>query len=77
MAAIAAERDMLLARLALQSGLIDQVRAVAALQTWTGDRAPALAEHLAAHGDLDRRASVEALVRSRVPRPATAASARR
>ena len=64
MAALAAERDLLFGLLALQNGLIDQGQLVAAFQAWTRDKARALAEHLAARGDLDpdQRAGVEAMV---------------
>jgi hypothetical protein len=64
MVALAAERDLLFGLLALQNGLIDQGQLVAAFQAWTRDKARALAEHLAARGDLDpdQRAGVEAMV---------------
>ena len=60
--------------MALQRGLIDEGQLVAAFQAWTRDRARPLVEHLAARGDLDQRAGVEAIVGSRAPWPATAAS---
>ena len=53
MAALAAERDLLFGLLALQIGLIDQSKLVAAFQAWTLDKARSLADHLKAHGDLD------------------------
>jgi serine/threonine-protein kinase len=64
MAANAADRDLLFGLLALQIGLIDQSKLVAAFQAWTLDKARSLADHLVAHGDLDReqRALLEALV---------------
>src|SRR6516165_8646394 len=64
MAATAAERDLLFGLLALQIGLIDQSKLVAAFQAWTLDKARSLADHLKAHGDLDseQRALLEALV---------------
>ncbi len=64
MAAIATERDLLFGLLALQNGLIDQGKLVAAFQAWTRDKARPLAEHLTARGDLDRDqcAGVEAMV---------------
>ncbi len=62
--AVAAERNLLFGLLALQNGLVDQVRLVAAFQAWTLDKARSLAEHLVARGDLDAddRSAVEALV---------------
>jgi serine/threonine-protein kinase len=64
LAAIAADRDLLFGLLALQNGLIDQGRLVAAFQAWTLDKSRPLAEHLIARGDLDaeQRAGVEAMV---------------
>ena len=64
MAAIAADRNLLFGLLALQIGLIDQSKLVAAFQVWTLDKARSLAGHLVAHGDLDadQRAVVEAMV---------------
>jgi tetratricopeptide (TPR) repeat protein len=57
-------RDLLFGLLALQIGLIDQSKLVAAFQAWTLDKARSLADHLVAHGDLDseQRALLEALV---------------
>src|SRR5262249_318475 len=46
MAALAADRNLLLGLLALQNGLINQVQLVAAFQAWTLDKARALADHL-------------------------------
>jgi serine/threonine-protein kinase len=64
MGAVAADRDLLFGLLALQIGLIDQAKLVAAFQAWTLDKARSLAEHLLARGDLDadQQAVVEALV---------------
>ena len=53
MAALTAERNLLFGLLALQNGLIDQVQLVAAFQSWTRDKARALADHLQALGHLD------------------------
>src|SRR5215831_3105467 len=57
-------RDLLFGLLALQNGLIDQSRLVAAFQAWTFDKVRPLADHLVARGDLDgeQRAGVEAMV---------------
>ncbi|AMV41023.1 hypothetical protein [Planctomyces sp. SH-PL62] len=64
MAGIATERNLLFGLLALQNGLIDQGRLVAAFQAWTLDKAVALADHLVGRGDLDvdDRSAVDALV---------------
>src|SRR5262249_18263286 len=64
MAALAADRNLLFGLLALQNGLINQVRLVAAFQAWTLDKGRALADHLVGRGDLDAddRSAVEALV---------------
>src|SRR6516165_6301532 len=64
MAVIAADRDLLFGLLALQNGLIDQAKLVAAFQAWTLDRARPLADHLVGRGDLDpdQCAGVEAMV---------------
>ncbi len=64
MAAISADRDLLFGLLALQNGLIDQGRLVAAFQAWTLEKSRPLAEHLIARGDLDadQRGGVEAMV---------------
>jgi serine/threonine protein kinase len=64
MAAFAADRNLLFGLLALQIGLIDQSKLVAAFQAWTLDKARSLADHLVAHGDLeaDQRAVVEDIV---------------
>jgi serine/threonine protein kinase len=60
----AANRDLLLGMLALQTGMIDQGCLVAAFQAWTLDRRRPLAVHLQARGDLDDddRAALEVLV---------------
>jgi serine/threonine protein kinase len=62
--AVAAEQDLLFGLLALQNGLVDQGRLVAAFAAWTNDRGRSLADHLVARGDLDGpdRATIEALV---------------
>jgi serine/threonine-protein kinase len=64
MASVAAEKDLLFGLLALQIGLIDQAKLVAAFQAWTLDKDRGLAEHLVGRGDLDAddRSAVEALV---------------
>ena len=58
------DRNLLFGLLALQNGLIDQAKLVAAFQAWTLEKARPLAEHLVARGDLDDddRSAVEALV---------------
>jgi serine/threonine-protein kinase len=57
-------RDLLFGLLALQIGLIDQSKLVAAFQAWTLDKARSLADHLVARGDLDseQRALLVAVV---------------
>jgi len=62
--ATAADRDLLFGLLALQNGLINQGQLVASFQSWTLDKARALADHLVGRGDLDAddRSAVEALV---------------
>jgi serine/threonine-protein kinase len=64
MATVTAEQDLLFGLLALQIGLIDQARLVAAFQAWTLDKARGLAQLLVTRGDLDdeQRTAVEALV---------------
>jgi len=64
MAKIDTDRNLLFGLLALQNGLIDQVKLVAAFQAWTLDKGRPLADHLVARGDLDAddRSAVEALV---------------
>ncbi|HKI17251.1 MAG TPA: serine/threonine-protein kinase, partial [Isosphaeraceae bacterium] len=64
MAKIDTDRNLLFGLLALQNGLIDQVKLVAAFQAWTLDKVRPLADHLVARGDLDAddRSAVEALV---------------
>ena len=59
-----ADRDLLFGLLALQVGLIDQSKLVAAFQAWTLDKARSLADHLASlgHLDADQIAAVEGLV---------------
>jgi eukaryotic-like serine/threonine-protein kinase len=52
MATIAADRHLLFGLLALQVGLIDQARLVAAFHAWTRDKARPLADHLVALGYL-------------------------
>jgi serine/threonine-protein kinase len=63
MAAVAAERDLLLGLLALQNGLINQSQLVAAFQSWTLEKSRPLADHLVALGHLGpaQRSVVEAL----------------
>jgi WD40 repeat protein/tRNA A-37 threonylcarbamoyl transferase component Bud32 len=58
-----ADRHLLFGLLALQNGLIDQSKLVAAFHSWTQDKARPLADHLVARGDLDadQRAAVEAM----------------
>jgi hypothetical protein len=46
-------RDLLFGLLALQIGLIDQAKLVAAFQAWTLDKDHSLADHLVARGDLN------------------------
>jgi serine/threonine-protein kinase len=64
MASNGADRDLLFGLLALQNGLIDQAKLVAAFQAWTLDKGRPMADHLAGRGalDADDRALVEALV---------------
>jgi serine/threonine-protein kinase len=64
MAAIAADRNLLLGLLALQNGLINQAQLVAAFHAWTLDKVRVLADHLIALGHLTdaQRAVVEAMV---------------
>jgi serine/threonine-protein kinase len=64
MAAIAADRNLLVGQLALQGGVIDQGQLVAAFQAWTRDKLRPLADHLVGRGDLNAedRSAVEALV---------------
>ncbi len=61
--AAAADRHLLFGLLALQTGLIDQARLVAAFQAWTREKSKTLAEHLESRGDLtsDKRGILEAL----------------
>jgi serine/threonine protein kinase len=58
-----AARDLLFALLALQTGLIDQAKLVAAFHSWTLDKSRTLADHLVALGHLNaaQRAAIEAL----------------
>ena len=64
MAKIDTDRNLLFGLLALQNGLIDQVKLVAAFQAWTLDKGRPLADHLVVRGDLDAddRSAVLALV---------------
>ncbi len=64
MATVAAAEDLLFGLLALQNGLIDQAKLVAAFQAWTLDKSRSLAEQLVGRGDLDAddRAALEGLV---------------
>ena len=64
MAKIDTDRNLLFGLLALQNGLIDQVKLVAAFQAWTLDKLRPLADHLVGRGDLDAddRSAVLALV---------------
>jgi serine/threonine-protein kinase len=68
--ASAADRDILLGLLALQTGIISQGQLVAAFQAWTLDKSRSLAEYLEERGDLDAddRAAVEALAAQSVKR---------
>jgi tRNA A-37 threonylcarbamoyl transferase component Bud32 len=61
---VTADNDLLFGLVALQNGLIDQSKLVAAFQAWTLEKGRSLAEHLVARGDLDDddRAVVLALV---------------
>ena len=63
MAAVAADRHLLLGLLALQTGLIQPAQLVAAFYAWTCDKSRSLADHLVALGHLNaaQRAAVEAL----------------
>ena len=65
MARIPTDRNLLFGLLALQNGLIDQVKLVAAFQAWTLDKGRTLADHLVTRGDLDEddRSAVEGLSR--------------
>ena len=64
MGKVPTDRNLLFGLLALQNGLIDQVKLVAAFQAWTLDKGRPLADHLVARGDLDAddRSAVDALV---------------
>ena len=59
-----AENDLMFGLIALQVGLIDQSKLVAAFQAWTLDRSRPLAAHLIVRGDIDGddRAAILALV---------------
>jgi serine/threonine-protein kinase len=63
MAAVAADRHLLLGLLALQNGLINQSQLVAAFQAWTLEKSRPLADHLVALGHLSpaQRSVVEAM----------------
>ena len=50
---MAADRDLLLGLLALQTGLIQQAQLVAVFHAWTCDKSRSLADHLIALGHLD------------------------
>jgi hypothetical protein len=52
LAAIGVDRNLLFGLLALQNGLINQGRLVAAFQAWTLAKARDLADHLVGRGDL-------------------------
>jgi serine/threonine protein kinase len=58
-----AARDLLFGLLALQTGLIDQAKLVAAFHAWTLDKSKPLADHLIALGHLNatQRDAIEAL----------------
>src|SRR5262249_34597986 len=60
---MAAERHLLLGLLALQNGLIEPARLVAAFHAWTQDKSRSLADHLIAMGHLGatQRSVLEAL----------------
>ena len=58
MAAAIAERNLLFGLLALQVGLIDQSKLVAAFQAWTLDKARSLANHFIARGDLEMPSAI-------------------
>jgi len=59
-----ADRNLLFGLLALQTGLIDQDQLINAFRAWTRDQTRAMADHLAARGDLDpeQRGAVDVLV---------------
>ena len=61
---MAADRNLLFGLLALQNGMIDQSKLVAAFQAWTLDKNRPLADHLVGRGELEpeQHAIVEALV---------------
>jgi serine/threonine-protein kinase len=63
MAAITADRHLLLGLLALQNGLIQPTHLVSAFHAWTSDKSRSLADHLIALGHLGtaQRAVIEAL----------------
>ena len=63
MAVVDADHNLLFGLIALQNGLLDQSRPVAAFQAWTLDKARSLAEHLISLGHLNvaQRAAIEAL----------------
>jgi serine/threonine-protein kinase len=66
----ATEHNLLFGLLALQNGLVDQARLVAAFHAWTLNRSRTLADHLVAlgHLDTDDRDAVSALVRRHLKR---------
>jgi WD40 repeat protein/serine/threonine protein kinase len=59
-----AARDLLFGLLALQTGLIDQAKLVAAFHAWTLDKSSPLADYLVSQGalDADQRTLLDALV---------------
>jgi hypothetical protein len=61
MASADPDRSLLFGLLALQNGLIDQAKLVAAFQAWTLEKTRPMAEHLVARSDLD--ATIEAWLR--------------
>ena len=60
----ATQRQLLFGLIALQVGLIDQERLLAAFRAWTCDKARPLEDHLADLGglDADGRTAIEAMV---------------
>src|SRR5438270_34748 len=64
-----ADRNLLFGLLALQNGLIDQGRLVAAFQAWTLDKARPLADHLADDPDSRQRFLLEAEITGGLEHP--------
>ena len=64
MAALAADRNLLFALLALHNGLIDRERLLLAFQNWSHDKNQPFGSHLVSRGDLgaDDQLAIEALV---------------